>query len=61
MCGPRSDCSRRGSLGVEGSLICFYTAGPRGIEYISVEDKNRRRLFLTSNNENKHSLHVGAL
>ena len=31
LCGPRSYCSCRGSLGYESSLICFYTAGPRGI------------------------------
>ena len=50
MCGPRSDCSRRDSLGVEGSLICFYTAGPRGI-YISVADTNRRLLLWFKDDE----------
>ena len=39
MCGPRSDCSRRESLGYESSLICFYTQLNQELSNVSVMNK----------------------
>ena len=48
MCGPRSGCSRMGSLGYERSLICFYTQLNQEVSNISVEDKQATSVVIVA-------------